>query len=345
MSSFNPTLTVDTNLRRSSSGSAENSPRASASDSPVFCMPIAFQPFTRSFSQKFDDGLFLGKPSPESPSIVNSAHGRLRAVSKFICSGPESLEPSPEALHRTHTAAAGFFRLAAAHCQSTHSDFPLAGHNKCFGMIAVPHSKLVLIAVSQDKIPERDISVRAQLFKFIEAINSKTVEWVFELVAVPTREAYLLPRSLHMRFPMQAPAAIVEPHTRCIEVALMSALCKIGRSKPMAPQDLGVVAYGGALWSSPTGSEAVPGFGGEDAARNRKYLISDPLDIELEGGSHGYLDPWKPCGNHCAVFRREMQAISAAGGAATHFLEPRGSYDVFPLAFTAAIEYSRPSGT
>ena len=102
----------------------------------------------------------------------------------------------------------------------------------------------------------------------------------------------------------------------------MVALNKIGRSKPFLPEEAGVMAFSGTLWSTPDKNEsiAIDCFAG--ASRNGKYVEKNPLEILLENSTKAFIDIWEPCACHCAIYRHHMAAIAAAGGAGTSFAEP-----------------------
>jgi len=172
------------------------------------------------------------------------------------------------------------------------------------------------------------MNVAAELFHKVQ-INRLNNNWVFELACIPTKSQYMMPRTLFMRTIHPAPNERVKPHTRCVEVALMVALCKIGRHVKFTPEDTGVMAFGGTLWSSPwclTNSAATPHF--EGAPRNIKYTTQNPISVDLGHGKKGWIDIWDPCQGHCKIYRQEMLAIGASGGPATSFAEPRSEISV-----------------
>jgi hypothetical protein len=290
--------------------------------SPIV-VPAVLEEFTRSFASKDQEGLFLGEISPESQGRQRSQfmHTRRMAKHMFFAHAETVIEPTAIAVERTKQAARTFFSLAYQVLAETEQPFPLAGLNKCLGMVAVPDRKLVMIAISQDKVPTKDVALRQAVVALLAAINQKSSDWVFELACIPTKAQYLMPRTLSMRAPHQAPETWVAPRTRCIEVALMVALCKLGRNINFLPEDTGVMAFGGTLWGSAEGEEAVAHF--EGASRNKTYTKEAPLEVKLTDDLSGWLDIWEPCAEHCARYRQAMLVIGAAGGPATSFVEPR----------------------
>ena len=298
-----------------------SSPRDAGGRSPLV-VPKEHECFASPFNKKNALGLFLGKLSSERPSNARAQFSRTRcmAVSVFN-NGVSALEPTEFALERTKLAAKHFFSLSHSFLTETGRVFPLASRNKCLGMVAVPHSKLVILAISQDKNPVNDELLRSDMVSFLEQLNLRTDERVFELACIPTKSQYLMPRTFFMRTPHQAPQESVEPHTRCVEVALMAALNKIGRFSEFNASDTGIIAFGGTLWASEDAPEAIPSFG--SAERNKKYTSQRPLEVIFPDEMRGWVDIWDPCGGHCAIYKYEMLAIGASGGPATSFMEPR----------------------
>lgn len=285
--------------------------------------PIDLGLFAHSFEEKIKTGLLLGSASEQMTPIVQGELKRVRTVAKTLYL---SMSPTkPEAIDETKRAAAHFFSLADRQLVQSGAKYPLAGKNKCLGMAVVPNTKLVLMAISQDKSPENDIELRQNMMKLIASVNNISKKWVFELVRVPTQSEYLILRTLSMRTPHQAPKEWIEPQSRCVEVGLMVALCKAGRFKRFNPEDIGVVAMGGTLWDSPKGNIPVAAFGGK-FERNFKYVSTESINVELEGDKIGWIDVWDPCSQHCAIYKNAMLAVSAAGGPATCFTEPRAEY-------------------
>lgn len=295
--------------------------------------------FERSFQHKNNSGEFLGDTSLQRESLQSSQFTHTASMARtkfdFIEKGAmvhgrpvQPIEPNTEAMLNTKRAASAFFSLAYQVLQEQNKQFPLAGKNKCLGMVAVPHKKLVMIAISQDKTPAKDEALRSDMVDLLDDINKKSTDWIFELACIPTKSQYMMPRGLFMRTIHPAPEEWVRPHTRCVEVALMVALNKIGRYVNFSPEDAGVMAFGGTLWMSHHDSAAIPHF--EGATRNTKYTSQDPILVDLGHGLQGELDIWDPCGGHCAIYRDRMLAIGASGGPATSFIEPRSERSLAP---------------
>lgn len=221
-----------------------------------------------------------------------------------------SLEPGKEAEALTKQAARDFFTLASKHLDGL---YPLYGFNKCLGVVVVPSSKLVLLAVSQDRKPSKDLPLRTSFLNLIKAINKATEKWVFELVCVPTLSEY------HTLLALPS-AEKVKPNRRCIEAALMVALCKVGRFRSFTPQEVSVIAFGGHLWATQKGDEPVEGFGG--IARNRKHTGE-----QLKVKNFGWIDVWNPCSIHCAHYLNAMRAVGASGSSIGAFTGPRGEWN------------------
>lgn len=295
-------------------------PEVSPPSSPLN-LPLKWHRFGTSFDAKIREGLVLGAPSTVSPTVEGAQLARMRCAARHVLSQEVLLHPTDAALQRTKLAARAFFRIAYQHVQDTKENFPLFERNKCLGMVAIPRSKLVLVAVSQDKDPIQDIELRKKMVEFLQQMTSKSTKWVFELVRLPTPSAYVFLRTFQMRSPHRAPKELVEPHTRCVEVALAVALCKVGRFHKFAPSEAAVVPFGGAMWMSIDGQEAKKGFGG--ISRNSKYLSQPALDVTLSDSEMGYVDIWDPCKVHCRIFMRDLLAMGAAGGPGTSFIEPR----------------------
>lgn len=291
--------------------------------------------FERSFQHKNNSGEFLGDTSLQRASLQSSQFTQTASMARtqfdfeekgaMVHGRPvQPIEPNTEAMLNTKRAASAFFALAYQVLKKQNKQFPLAGKNKCLGMVAVPHKKLVMIAISQDKTPAKDDVLRSDMVDLMDCINKKNTEWVFELACIPTKSQYMMPRSLFMRTIHPAPEEWVRPHTRCVEVALMVALNKIGRYVDFSPEDAGVLALGGTMWTTPwcvENSTAVTYF--EGANRNTKYTTKQPTPIDLGEGKKGWIDIWDPCDKHCAIYKDRMLAIGASGGPATSFIEPR----------------------
>jgi len=286
-------------------------------------LPGSLTRFANGFHGKHVRGEFLGSPCDQSAIIVKAELRRVRCIARYILAFSElPLQQSESAVERTKGATRDFFRTVHYYLSISKKQFPLAGKNKCFGAAVVPHTNLVLIAVSQDRVPEKDVKLRKQMEELIAVINVLIDRWTFELVCVPTKEEYLILRTLRMRSPRCSTAEEINPHTRCVEVALMVALCKAGRFKSFKPEEVGIMAFGATLWTDGNGNTAVEGFAG--AARNRKYCKQQPFIFCLHNHDVlACLDIWDPCGQHCSIYYQDMLAISAAGGPATNFTEPR----------------------
>lgn len=285
-------------------------------------VPGSLTRFASGFHSKQLRGELLGSRCEQSADIVKSELKRVRCSARHILTVSElPLQQSKSAIEKTKDAVRDFFRTVYCHLSNSKNQFPLAGKNKCFGAAVVPRTNLVLIAVSQDRVPKKDVKLRKQLAGLITEINTLTDRWTFELVCVPTKEEYLILRTLRMRSPRCSTAEEINPHTRCVEVALMVALCKTGRFRHFKPEDVGIMAFGGTLWTDKNGNTAVEGFAG--AARNRKYCKQQPFTFRLHNNAAACLDIWEPCGQHCSIYYQDILAISAAGGPATNFTEPR----------------------
>ena len=288
-------------------------------------IPLSCGKFSESFEEKNGNKEFLGRNSPNANRSDNSQKfNNIRRIAKLLLTNKEKLNPSQEALERTKQAAKDFFSFSYQLLEREGiAEFPLANCNKCLGMVVIPTNRknLVTIAISQDKNPINDERLRYDMVQFLDKLNQIQGRWVFELACIPTKAEYLLPRTLFFRNPQPAPTSSVEPHTRCVEVALMAALCKAGRSINFEASDISILAFGGTLWASNTGNETIPGFG--SISRNMKYTIEQPLEIELSNSTVGYIDLWKPCGNHCEKYFYEMLAVANSGGCSSSFFDPR----------------------
>lgn len=287
-------------------------------------IPLSLQLFGKRFSEQFKNNLFLGESSKLERNDEVATFKHVRQHAKHVYKqGPAYLTPSEHALERTKKAVQHFFQLAYEITSTSQRKFPLAGHNKCLGMVALPQKKLVFIAISQNKDQAKDIALRQEMFSFIEEINARSKSLIFELVSIPTPTQYLMPRTLSNDTQIPASKEQITPHTRCVEVALMVALNKAGRFLTYKPSDLGVLALGGTLWASKvkTNSNAIDGF--EGVERNTKYVTKAPIEVQLNQEQSGCIDIWEPCECHCAIYEHEMRAISFAGFRGTSFQEPR----------------------
>jgi len=149
-------------------------------------VPTALEPFSKAFHHKFKAGDFLGEDSKANKSRARAQLGWTRSYAKFLMSSKDgSFEPQEEAVNRTVEAAKAFFALSYSILAENCQQFPLAGRNKCIGIVAVPRSKLVLIAISQDRIPANDTVLRRRMLEHINRLNDATSDRVFELVFLP----------------------------------------------------------------------------------------------------------------------------------------------------------------
>lgn len=294
-------------------------------------VPKEYEVFAQSFFNKFAAGEFLGETSPtKNRALFTCTLGLAKQIYEQTLVDTEKtnidqFEPSTVAKNRTLKATQIFFKLAVQYMKQGTVNFPLSGLNKCLGVVAVPHSKLALIAISQGKDPSQDVELRKNMVQFLNQLNQLSSFWQFELVCIPTTTQYLMPRAFFMRTPHQAPDFWVTPPTRCVEVALMTGLCKVGRFSKFKfdPHDVAIMAFGGTIWTSPKGTQSYRLFKQMD--RNRKYT-HEVLEVPLLGEESGWVDVWDPCPQHCARYRRQMIAIAAAGGFSTSFDEPRGEW-------------------
>lgn len=303
-------------------------PSGLRSERSPFKVPIQYERFAQSFETKDNEGLFLGRTPPVSQTNRRQYSQICRVAKSEFLKGAEELEPTPQALERTKHAAKNFFLLSYQLLDQLNTHFPLAGCNKCLGMVAVPTTNLVIIAISQDKNPANDESLRNNMVIFLNRLNETTNDWKFELACIPTKAQYLMPRTISMRTPRAASESSVKPHTRCVEVALMAALCKAGRTIRFTSADTGIIAFGGTLWANSTGSQAIPHFTVNDLTRNTKYIKQNPLEVVITPSLSGWIDIWEPCPEHCKIYKYEMLAIGAAGGFSSSFFEPRSEGDL-----------------
>lgn len=294
-------------------------------------VPLEHQLFACRFEEKIKNRTFLGGRSNLERSAEVEQFRRTRRMSLFhFNQGIDHLKPRKSALQRTEKAVKCFFQLAHQVLTENKQIFPLANHNKCLGMVALPERNLVILAISQNKNPEQDKALRTEMVSLIEKINllleqnksKKKPEWVFSLAHIPTLSQYLIPRTLSKDNQFPASKEQIEPHTRCVEVALMVALNKMGRFETFKPSDIGILALGGALWASNSkdNSHAINYFEGE--TRNIKYVTKDPIEVKLNNERTAWVDIWEPCECHCKIYQHQMTAIAASGGPATSFAEP-----------------------
>ena len=150
-----------------------------------FSVPNFLQPFANEVDYRLDippsddhekafhgrrDVLFA-KPSLSKQRIANAFR-----VAKHYYEQEDSdalLTPSEEARTRTKQAATRFFENAYQVLKGTDQNFPLYQGNKCIGFVAIPNSKLVVIAVSQDRVPEKDATLRKDMIDLIARINER----------------------------------------------------------------------------------------------------------------------------------------------------------------------------
>jgi hypothetical protein len=342
--SFDDIATLSINTAVGTNLAPSPSPSRSSSRESPFKISQQLSLFTSRFEPKNDNGEFLGETSNQRDSLqyCQFIQTSSMARSKFQFTGGSTFthnasapiqKPSESAIERTKLAASGFFSLAYQVLDKNNEQFPLAGKNKCLGMVAVPGTRnnLVMIAISQDKDPANDVDLRNRMVQLLNQINQTNEDWVFELACIPTKSQYMMPRTLFTRTTHPAPSTSVTPRTSCVEVALMVALNKIGRHVNFTSEDAGVMAFGGTMWTTPwcvKNSTAVPHF--EGAERNTKYTTKEPIFVDLGEGKKGWINRWDPCGNHCELYMQEMLAIGASGGPATSFTEPRSERHLPP---------------
>lgn len=297
--------------------------RNSAPHTSSFNTPIIWS----KFSSYFDKNLatpFLGRLPKDSARAKYDFKFTYHKAANILKEKTD-LTPSPSAIQRSQQAAQFFFEKIHAFCQKNHIEFPLKDLNKCIGFLAVPKSRLVLVALSQDRLPENDEQIRKSLIHCLEGINLEDPSQVFELVKTPTKEQYLMVRALSAWTTMiQPPKELIEPRTRCVEVALAVACNKLGRTRKLCAQDLSIQAFGTGLWGSAKDAQPVKGF--QAMVRNQKYLYQEALPVELGNGQKGWIDPWKPCPEHCKKFLPAIRALSLSGGQGSSYLEPRSDH-------------------
>ncbi len=317
---------------------AVSSGKPSSADIPRnFSVPSVFNHFANMLNTYSEPDRFQGRDSVVSGKDTKSEFQQVRGMAKHILHEGGDLAPNQQAIERTERAAQTFFQLAYG-LISPQTPYPLKNKNKCVGFLAIPQSKLVLIAISEDRDPSKDIDMRKSMCHFISQINQLSKAYVFELVVTPTREQYLLLRTLSFFTSKEAPDTssreamvskkvaidLIEPRTRCAEVALAVAACKIGRSKTLKLSELGMVQFGSGLWEM-LDKKDIKVLGFEAAKRNTQYIKRPPLIFSVGDDKHKEvaLDRWDPCENHCALFLNELRALAAAGSSATTFSEPR----------------------
>tara|TARA_R110002110_G_scaffold166602_1_gene367232 strand:+ start:20722 stop:21774 length:1053 start_codon:yes stop_codon:yes gene_type:complete len=304
-------------------------------DPRKFSVPALFTPFAIFLKNHSEPDRFQGRESLISEQDSKREFKQVRAMAKYILHESEVLEPSQEAVKRSEHAAKIFYQKAF-NLITAQKPYPLKNHNKCIGFLAIPKSKLVLIAISEDREPLKDIELRKSLCELIQRINQESNTCVFELVVTPTREQYMLLRTLSFFTSKESPDTslkkamvskkeaidMLTPRTRCAEVALAVAACKIGRSKPLKPSQLGMALFGAGLWEV-VEKRDIKFLGFEASKRNKQYIKSPPLTFYIEDKRKVALDRWDPCENHCALFLNELRALAASGTSSTTFSEPR----------------------
>jgi len=378
------------------------------SDALNLNVPSILHSFSRLFENRLKiapsdahENAFLGVSS-HNPQESKSRLKGVFSMAKFLYQqeGIENqVEPSQKARFRTQKAAVKFYQLAYRYINKSKDEgnFPLYGKNKCIGFVSIPRSKIVIIAISQDRVPDKDIELRLNMVKLIQAINSSNSTYQYRLACLPTKEQYFLLRALSapishdgdiveqiidkrfdtreyeklriskmrhshalgkvslsrsdtdIRVTRYTPFSecgslihgiepdLIEYRTRCVEVALMVALNKCGRTISFKPNEISMEAFSGGLWEEPitkdmildksliilnseTLGQGVPKFLGEK--RNAKYTVEPSIPVSLMGGGTGYLDYWGPCHLHCQQMLKNMRVISNAGGAGSSFAGP-----------------------
>ena len=161
-----------------------------ARENPI-TMPEKWSRFKSRFQQKNNDGELLGYEPVSWSSTVCCQLVTVRMMSKHTLFASPITEPSAKSLQRTKEAAVAFYSSAYQQLEASGEIFPLAGQNKCLGMVAVPRSRLVMIAISQDSDPDQDILLRIQMVKLLEQINQRGGPWTYELASIPTKAQYL----------------------------------------------------------------------------------------------------------------------------------------------------------
>lgn len=131
----------------------------------------------------------------EEKRVLSSIYHQARQA-YYAVDSEQALMPSSEARMRTKAAAVEFYRLAYE-MTGVGEKFPLFGKNKCIGFVAIPNSKLVVVAVSQDRVPANDVSLRRVMVELMDRMNKESSNpYVFQLAALPTQEQYLIFRAL-----------------------------------------------------------------------------------------------------------------------------------------------------
>lgn len=301
-------------------------------------VPKRYASFAFSFQKKLEDGELLGEDSPFRHSQQYCQFIQTRAMAKANLQkfNERPVTPNPKVMQSTIEAMKDFFRLSYVHLDHSNQVFPLANCNKCLGFSIVPGTSLVILAISQDKIPKKDEPLRRNMVEHLDQLNRLSAiwynekrisrRWSFELAKIPTREQYLLPRTLSMRVPHHATNEWVAPRTRCVEIALSTALCKAQRTQAFAIDDVFFLTVGGVIWADETEALSLPHF--DTKKRNLTYRSSAPIEVILSDSKIGYVDVWDPCQEHCQIYMNEMLAVASAGGGSTSYTEPRAEGDL-----------------
>lgn len=108
----------------------------------------------------------------------------------------QKFAPDLFARNRTKKAAAKFYQLAYGIISERDKNFPLYGKNKCIGFVSIPNSKIVIVAISQDRMPRKDVQLRQEMAELIQNINNSDGTYQYCLARLPTKEQYFLLRAL-----------------------------------------------------------------------------------------------------------------------------------------------------
>ncbi len=221
---------------------------------------------------------------------------------------------------KTIEAAKHFFKKLYE-ILSDENRYPFINCNKCLGMVVVPQTNLVLISVSEDRNPNLDDERRKNFLKLIIQVNELTNQWKYELVYRPNLSEYLMLRALTLAQYDISVDQLPKARTRCAEVALAFALFKVGRFKSFSKSSIGIVTFGATLWSSKEGDSAINYF--SEKKRNRKYTLTDPIEVPLKEGGIGWIDRWSPCKEHCLPYMDAMLTIATSGKPGISLKTPR----------------------
>ncbi len=168
-------------------------------------VPSLFHYFADLFSHRLQV-----EPSPEheeaflgiEPDDPQDAKSRLKGVfsmAKYFYvqeNVDQKFAPDLSARNRTKKAAAKFYQLAYSVKSESDENFPLYNKNKCIGFVSIPNSKIVIVAISQDRVPCNDISLRQEMAELIQNINNRNGTYQYCLARLPTKEQYFLLRAL-----------------------------------------------------------------------------------------------------------------------------------------------------